>query len=66
MANIAASHRSWAVDIKHGQNEGQKQGPAPHPGKKEPKRRANGHAKRHGADLDESPGHYANEVEAFD
>jgi hypothetical protein len=26
MANMAVSHRSWAVDMKHGQTEGQKTG----------------------------------------
>jgi hypothetical protein len=52
----AVSHRSWAVDTKHGQNEGQKtQETAPH-GQDEPKRRTNGHAKRHGGGSGRKPG----------
>jgi hypothetical protein len=65
MANTAASHRSWAVDIKHGQAEGQKHRGQHPTGRKSPNGAQSATQSNMGADLGESPGH-ANEVEAFD
>jgi hypothetical protein len=57
---------SWAVDINHGQNEGQ-QNRGQHPtGRKSPNGAQTATQSDMGADLGESPGQQANEVEAFD
>jgi hypothetical protein len=61
----AVSHRSWVVDIKHGQNEGQKNRGQHPTGRKSPNGAQTATQSDMGADLGESPGR-ANEVEALD